>query len=104
MSDGTGQRIQHANDPEYYKRECYKQVGIYCGAWLGHIAQLHLLRSADTDGVRQELDIQDLQQQVMARDADFEDLQQQWNLLNFKFCLLVDMVSTISFAITMLCY
>lgn len=41
----------------------------------------------------QELDIQDLQQQLLARDADFEDLQQQWNLQNFKFCLLIDMVS-----------
>ena len=30
----------------------------------------------------------------MARDADYEDLQQQWNLLNFKFCLLIDMVSS----------
>ncbi len=42
--------------------------------------------------VLQELDIQDLQQQLLARDADYEDLQQQWNLQNFKFCLLVDMV------------
>lgn len=42
--------------------------------------------------VGQELDIQDLQQQLLARDSDFEELQQQWNLQNFKFCLLVDMV------------
>lgn len=41
----------------------------------------------------QELDIQDLQQQLHDRDTDFEELQQQWNLQNFKFCLLVDMVS-----------
>ena len=44
-------------------------------------------------GVGQELDIQDLQQQLLARETDFEELQQQWNLQNFKFCLLVDMVS-----------
>lgn len=43
----------------------------------------------------QEQDLQDLQQQLMARDADFEDLQQQWNLLNFKFCLLIDMVCSL---------
>ena len=41
----------------------------------------------------QELDIQDLQRQLYDRDSDFEELQQQWNLQNFKFCLLVDMVS-----------
>lgn len=46
-----------------------------------------------SSGVGQELDIQDLQQQLLARDTDFEELQQQWNLQNFKFCLLVDMVS-----------
>ena len=46
-----------------------------------------------SSGVGQELDIQDLQQQLLARDTDFEEQQQQWNLQNFKFCLLVDMVS-----------
>lgn len=47
----------------------------------------------NSSGVGQELDVQDLQQQLLARDTDFEELQQQWNLQNFKFCLLVDMVS-----------
>lgn len=42
-----------------------------------------------------------MQQQLHDRDTDFEELQQQWNLQNFKFCLLVDMVSgdTLAFAI-----
>ncbi|DBA75527.1 hypothetical protein WJX79_003649 [Trebouxia sp. C0005] len=62
-SDEVGQRAHPSNDPEFFRREYYKQ----------------------------ELDIQDLQQQLLARDADYEDLQQQWNLQNFKFCLLVDM-------------
>ncbi|DBB03818.1 TPA: hypothetical protein ACH3X3_011120 [Trebouxia sp. C0006] len=62
-ADEVGQRAYPSNDPDFFRREYYKQ----------------------------ELDIQDLQQQLLARDADYEDLQQQWNLQNFKFCLLVDM-------------
>ena len=55
----------------------------------------HLMSAPCTDAAcLQELDLQDLQQQLLARDADFEELQQQWNLQNFKFCLLVDMVRT----------
>lgn len=62
-------------------------VGVCAG-----VRYVPMLASQRTILAAQELDIQDLQQQLLARDSDFEELQQQWNLQNFKFCLLVDMV------------
>lgn len=39
----------------------------------------------------QELDIRNLQQEIRARDDDVDRMQQQWNLQNFKYQLLIDM-------------
>lgn len=50
-------------DPEYFRTQFYKQ----------------------------ELDIRNLQQEIRARDDDVERMQQQWNLQNFKYQLLIDM-------------
>lgn len=60
---------------------------------LQHCLLMFCEHTSSLSSLVQELDIQDLQQQLLARDTDFEELQQQWNLQNFKFCLLVDMVS-----------
>ena len=63
-----------------------------CVGVFANIRYMPMLASQRTIVAGQELDIQDLQQQLLVRDSDFEELQQQWNLQNFKFCLLVDMV------------